>query len=187
MPNQSLLLTREPQWSVCRPVNYRHIPPAARSWLFEAGSITRRLRGTYGDAVNVTVLRQRWDKPFPTEIRLLGLARQRRCLVREVLLRSGGEPLVLARTVIPAATLRGAHRNLSRLGSRPLGEVIFADPRLQRLEMHVARVEAGDWSPRLHERVTINEPLWGRRTVYAIRHRQLLVSEFFLPELVSRC
>jgi chorismate--pyruvate lyase len=103
-----------------------------------------------------------------------------------VLLHSGGKPLVLARTVIPAHTLRGVHHNLSRLGSRPLGEVIFADPRLQRLEMHVANVKPGDWSRQLVEQVPINEPLWGRRTVYEIRRRQLLVSEFFLPELVER-
>lgn len=185
MPNQSLLFAKEPTWSVCRPINYRHIPLAAGSWLFEAGSITQRLRSIYGDTVGVIVLRQRWDKPFLGEKRLLGVAQQRRCLIREVLLHNAGKPLVLARTVMPAATLRGVHRNLSRLGSRPLGEVIFADPRLQRLEMHVAKVKPGDWSPRLLERAAIAEPLWGRRTLYAIRRRQLLVSEFFLPQLVG--
>jgi chorismate--pyruvate lyase len=186
LSKQSLLFAREPAWTVCRKGNYRHIPPAARSWLFEAGSITRRLRSGYGDALAVKVLRQHWGKPFPGEKRLLNQARQRRCLIREVLLHSGGKPLVLARTVMPSATLRGAHRNLTRLGSRPLGEVIFSYPDLQRLEMHVALVKPDDWSRQLATQVPIAEPLWGRRTVYAIHHRQLLVSEFFLPELVGR-
>ncbi|MGR8933765.1 MAG: chorismate--pyruvate lyase family protein [Gammaproteobacteria bacterium] len=183
MPNSSLLFVKEPQWSSSNSVSARQIPPKARTWLFEAGSITQRLRSVCSDEVLVTVLRQHWEKPFLGEKRLLGLPLQARCLIREVLLHSGGRPLVLARTVMPTATLRGVHRNLSRLGSRPLGEVIFADPRLQRLEMQVARLRCRDWSPQLLERVALSEPLWGRRTVYAIRDRHLLVSEFFLPEL----
>jgi chorismate--pyruvate lyase len=31
----------------------------------------------------------------------------------------------------------------------------------------------------------IDQPIWGRRTVYAIAQRQMLVSEFFLPEVLE--
>lgn len=167
------------------PLSYRNIPPATLSWLFEPGSITRRLRGIYGEDVGVKVLRQHWDLPFPGEARLLGVARRRRCLVREVLLHADGQPLVLARTIIPRSNLRGVHRNLTRIGSRPLGEVIFADPHLQRLEMQIAYVQPEAWASRLAAETPILAPLWGRRTVYAIRHRPLLVSEFFLPGLLE--
>lgn len=186
MYNRSILFAIEPQWSDCRPLNYRHIPSAAHSWLFEAGSITQRLRSIYGDSVRVKVLRQRWDKPFLGEKKLLGLAQQRRCLIREVLLHSDDTPLVLARTVIAAKTLRGSLRSLARLGNRPLGEVIFSYPHLERSEMQIARVKTSDWSPRLVEQIAMPEPLWGRRTVYAVHRRQLLVTEVFLPELISR-
>lgn len=185
MPNQSLLFAKEPAWSNCRRVNYRHIPYAVRSWLFEADSITKRLRAIYGDKINVKLLRQCWDKPFLGEKRLLQQAHRRRCLIREVLLQANDQPLVLARTVIPAQTLRGAHRNLSRLGSRPLGEVIFSYPMLERLEMQIVCVKPGAWARQLAVQIPVHEPIWGRRTVYAIRHRQLLVSEFFLSELLQ--
>mgnify|MGYP000277108523 CR=1 FL=1 len=87
-------------------------------------------------------------------------------------------------TIIPIKTLKGAQRNLSRLGNRPLGEVIFSYPKLQRLEMDVSCVKTTCWTEQLREKTRIIEPVWGRRTVYAIKHREMLVNEFFLPNLV---
>ena len=63
-------------------------------------------------------------------------------LIREVMLHSQGKPLLLARTVIPDETIKVAHRNLAHLGTRPLGEVIFSYPDLERLTMDLTLVEA---------------------------------------------
>jgi chorismate--pyruvate lyase len=94
----------------------------------------------------------------------------------------------VARSIIPARTLRGADRRLANLGSRPLGHILFADPRLQRLQLQLARIEPGDWQPEL---LTDQAPdqtpaasVWGRRSLYSLGpEHKLLVAEFFLPPL----
>lgn len=103
------------------------------------------------------------------------------------MLSTGNTPLIIARTVIPARTLRGTQRILSNLGNRPLGEVIFAYPKLQRLEMELTRIDQSNWSAQLTAKVPVPRALWGRRTVYAVQHRQLLVTEYFLPTLFYNC
>lgn len=185
MPIHSHLFLTEPAWRTSRPGCRRLIPASAQSWIYEPDSLTQRLRDYYGDAVSVAVLFQQRSRPFFSERRLLKLDNARHSLVREVLLYAEDRPLILARTVIPEKTLKGAQRNLARLGNRPLGEVIFSHPKLERLEMDITRVQPYNWSKSVRESYHLEQPLWGRRTVYALQHRQLLVSEFFLPEVLA--
>jgi len=97
-----------------------------------------------------------------------------------VLLHANGKPLVLARTILPAQTIRIAHRNLSHLGNRPLGEVIFAYPDLERRQRQFSLATPGNWSAALQTDTPVTQPIWGRRTVYAIHKQPMLVAEFFL-------
>lgn len=106
-------------------------------------------------------------------------------LTREVLIYAGNMPLLLARTIIPEETIKVAHRNLAHLGTRPLGEVIFLYPDLERITMDLAQIQPTAWTDKVISNVKINGPVWGRRTVYAIHNRPMLVSEFFLPEILS--
>jgi chorismate--pyruvate lyase len=94
-------------------------------------------------------------------------------------------PLVLARTIIPQKTVRSAQHNLSHLGNRPLGEVIFSYPKLERLALEIAKIPTNTWNPAIRQQAQIEQALWGRRTIYAINHHSLLVSEFFLPEILN--
>lgn len=185
MSTLSFLFVREPGWFQNRQGVRHCLPENVQSWTYEAGSLTRRLRDFYGDSVSVKILFHRWRTPFLSERRLLRVPEHRYCLTREVLLHAAGKPLILARTIIPEQTIKGAHRNLSHLGSRPLGEVIFSYPKLERLEMDIALIDPDTWTRNTIAAADINQPIWGRRTVYAIAHRQMLVSEFFLPEVLK--
>ena len=183
MTIRSVLLNKEPLWQENR-VGMRHtLPESVQSWTYESGSLTQRLRAVYGDKVAVTVLFQPWRVPFLTERKLLKLPEQRLCLTREVLLHIDNKPLILARTIIPAATIKIAS-SLAHLGTRPLGEVIFSYPKLERLAMDVTLIHPPIWTQNALTIAAIQQPIWGRRTVYAINHRQMLVSEFFLPEIL---
>ena len=179
-----MLFNQEPLWLENRLGTRHKMPETVQSWTYESGSLTQRLRAIYGNAVTVNVLFQQWRVPFLTERKLLGLHEQRICLTREVLLHANGKPLILARTIMPAATIKVANRSLSKLGSRPLGEVIFSYPQLERIAMDVTLINPNEWTPRALDVAYIKQPIWGRRTVYAIKHRQMLVSEFFLPEIL---
>jgi chorismate--pyruvate lyase len=99
-------------------------------------------------------------------------------------------PWVFARSLIPARTLRGRGRRLTQLGTRPLGQVLFTDPGVRRGPVEIARIAVGQ---RLHQQAFagLAEPpdaIWGRRSVFWIEERPLLVCEIFLPGLpVSAC
>lgn len=184
MTTNSVLFKQEPLWLENQQGTRHKLPEAVQSWAFESGSLTQRLRATYGNAVTVNVLFQQWRVPFLTERKALGLHERRVCLTREVLLHANGTPLILARTILPAATIKVANRSLSKLGTRPLGEVIFSYPQLERVAMDVTLININEWTLKALTVAHIQQPIWGRRTVYAIKHRQMLVSEFFLPEIL---
>ncbi len=116
--------------------------------------------------------------PRPEEARALGLAPRRFALIREVLLLGGGEPRVFARSVLPVATLTGRMRHLRHLDNRPLGDLLFRNASLKRGEIEVARVPGHRLPAGL---VDPAQRLWGRRSVFRLEGKPLLVSEIFLP------
>jgi chorismate lyase len=181
----SFLFNSEPLWLENRQGLRHKLPGNVQSWTYESGSLTRRLRSYYGDAVAVNVLLQHWNKPFLSERRLLKLPEHQYSLTREVLLHADGKPLILARTIIPKSTIKAAKSNLSRLGNRPLGEIIFSYPKLERIAMDITLIDPSTWTQSVIAEAGINQSIWGRRTVYAIAHKQMLVSEFFLPEILG--
>lgn len=185
MSRQSSLLKAEPSF---------HTPAAKLdalagsrllSWLTEKGSLTRRLRALAGDGFRVQVLREDWSKPFPGEARLLDLRTARSARVREVMLFAGERPLVLARSIIPQRTLLGRHSPLARLGTRPLGEWLFAHPALRRLSLEFCQVRPEMWCSESAALHCSGVALWGRRAHYRVARHPLLVCEFFLPDLLS--
>jgi chorismate lyase len=117
------------------------------------------------------------------EARLLHLDFRRYAFVREVHLLCGDQAWVFARSVIPPHTLTGRHRRLAHLGTRPLGAVLFADRSMRRGTVEITCLRPGQ---RLFEEATsvLDSPVqlvWGRRSVFFVAGRSLLVSEFFLP------
>ncbi|WP_428354754.1 chorismate--pyruvate lyase family protein [Methyloprofundus sp.] len=185
MSNISSLYPKEPVWFCNRLKSRLNIPENAASWIYESGSITQRLRDYYGPRVRVQVLNNSWQRAYISESRLLKTHPEKYTLTREVLLYAGDIPLVLARTIIPDPTIRSAHRNLSHLGNRPLGEVIFSYPRLERLALEITQLQTRQWRDSILEKAQIDQSIWGRRTIYAIHHHPLLVSEFFLAEILN--
>jgi chorismate lyase len=184
LTTKSFLFNREPLWKESRQGLRHKLPGNVQSWTYESGSLTQRLRNFYGDAVAVKVLLQRWHIPFLSERRLLKLPEHHYTLTREVLLHANGKPLILARTIIPASTIKVVKSNLSHLGNRPLGEVIFSYPKLERIAMDVTLIGPPTWTQPAITEAGIDQSIWGRRTVYAIAHKHMLVSEFFLPEVL---
>ncbi|MDX1695572.1 MAG: chorismate lyase [Ketobacteraceae bacterium] len=153
------------------------VPRAYRDWLFDAGSLTRRLvQATNGD-FRVQVLRQYHGPPMMDEQTALGVGHRTLPFIREVNLMCHGEPWVYARTVIPRSTQEGPGRYLTRLGNKPLGVALFNDPNIRRGEIHVKQLPADalDWG------TPITQPIWGRHSLFYLYGEPLLISEYFLP------
>jgi len=146
-------------------------PQRWQYWLHDQRSLTAQLRQLSGGQLTVELLNQRVGLPNSSEQRQLQLAPRQWAMVREVILCGGGQPWVFARTVVPLQTLSGPLRHLRQLGSRPLGEALFAQPTLLRSSFEIADCRRFTTSAGAH---------WGRRSRFTVLGRPLLVAEVFL-------
>jgi chorismate lyase len=176
----------EPDWGDWRSQRLREVPAGMQAWLRDTGSLTRRVMLACGEGCfRVRLLHQGWVPPLNSERRLLRTRRGVVMLIREVELLCDEAPWVFARTLIPATSLQRSARRLSRLGEKPLGAVLFSDPKVHRGATQIACLRPKhplfdaacahlDGRPDL---------LWGRRTLFYLQGRPLLVNEIFLPAL----
>lgn len=173
----------EPSWVPAHRVDAHYPDAETRSWLSDESSLTRRLqRLCGGDGFRVEVLRQGRETPMVNEAQSLGMPLRRLAWVREVCLCCGDTPWVFARTVIPLSTLTGSRAHLARLGNRPLGAVLFADPTMSREPMEVTRLARPDRVfPYFDGQPWGQQPIRGRRSRFCLDGLPLLVSEYFLP------
>lgn len=158
------------------------IPTDVASWLFDPESLTARLISTCNGRFSVKLLSVQRCTPTPDEIQALKLRYRSHAIIRQVLLYCDNTPWVYARTVIPMTSLRGALQGLVKLGTKPLGAVLFADKSMQRSEIEFTMVShkhpCYSWTGFKGKR-----DIWGRRSVFRLSNKPLLVSEFFLPDL----
>jgi chorismate--pyruvate lyase len=174
------------RFTVWRPVTTRppqSLPPRTRASLLDTGSLTARLKARCGPAFHVELLALQ-DITLDHDLsRLLGLPRGAPAQVREVHLCGAQCRLVFAQSVLPYQSLQGRWRRLLRLGTKPLGQVLFSDRRVRRGELQIACLQPG---MRLYQRASagLDAPpaqLWGRRSLFELPRGPVLVCEFFLP------
>ncbi len=175
----------EPGWADLRRIHKARVPARVDGWLRDRGSLTARVIRACPGRFRVELIRQGWGKPCYSEACLLGMRRGEIAIVREVELYCGDRPWVFARTLIPASSLRGSMRRLTRLGNRPLGAVLFSDPGVVRGRTQAARILPRH---RLFQAAVAHlrqrpAGIWGRRTLFLLDGRPILVNELFLPEI----
>ncbi|OYT98093.1 MAG: chorismate--pyruvate lyase [Burkholderiales bacterium PBB1] len=163
---------------------------ALRAWLLSDGSLSRRLAQTFG-GFRVQLLGQGTAPATAEELRVLrrhgtGRCRLQRCHVREVVLWGDGQPLVHARSVLPAVQARLTWRAVRGLGHRPLADLLFG-----LRAAHCDRLGGQSTAPLLARRLAhrlgwSTHPLWCRRSVFTRRGVPLLVTEWFAPATRDR-
>jgi chorismate--pyruvate lyase len=154
------------------------------AWLADSGSLTAGLITLSGGDFRVEVQRQHLAIPHLSEQRALGMRRPLLAMVREVVLIGEGKPWVFARSLLPVASLCGKLRHLRKQTNRPLGAFLFSQPHLQRSAISIARIN--DRHGYVPARLSGGKTLWGRRSVFYLDTKPLLVSEVFLPEFCNR-
>ncbi len=176
-------LSIKQRWFRRRQLFSKHVPAEVKAWLFDPASLTARLKQKCSDGFRVELLSQALQKPRLDEFKVLGMETGSYALVRQVRLCCGPACWVYARTVIPFSTLTGKQRIYANLGTRPLGAMLFADRTMQRDEVMVTS-QAGEQLP---EGLGLEEQdiVWGRRSVFRVDGKPLLVSEYFLPALFA--
>ena len=65
--------------------------------------------------------------------------------------------------------------------------MLFKDPTLQRSAFEIARLQRGDrWHAKAqHVIQDILPDLWARRSLFSLRGNSLLLTEIFLPDIVT--
>ena len=192
MPALPRHFKRIPFWITVDYASIVHMPHAMRDWLLDSASLTLRIKSYCQNnqlgCFSVRLLSQGMAIPSNDEVQRLKIKNRRYALIREVVLYCGETPLIYARTVIPVNTLTGPQRRLGHLGSRPLGEFLFAQPELQRDVMEIAQVKPGHQLYDSALNCIAQNPgyFWARRSVFRLGKKPLLVAEVFLPEVTTK-
>ena len=182
---QQTTASLEPNWGDWHRQRVSVIPRMVLDWLKDEGSLTKRLIQHSPGKFQVRLLRQDWGKALYSEQLQLGIRRGERAMIREVALCSDATPWVFARSLIPATSLRGSARRLAHLGEKPLGAILFADRNVHRGETQIARILPRHplFTSATHHLEQKPKELWGRRTLFYIADKPLLVNEVFLPAI----
>ncbi|MDP5292817.1 chorismate lyase [Oceanimonas sp. CHS3-5] len=157
------------------------ISPALCDWLYESGSLTRRLR-RHCSTFDVHVLADSVLRPLTPDQAAWLQADQGYC--REVLLLCDGEPWVYATSLYSPAT-QAALPALSGLGTKALGELMFEATDLKRTPFELAELTPAEFR-RLLARTGLHAtapdmPPWARRSALSTGAARVLVTELFLP------
>jgi chorismate--pyruvate lyase len=176
-------LTIQQRWFQRCQLFSKHVPAPIQAWLFDPASLTARLKQRCTAGFRVEVLSQAMEKPRLDEFKALGMGTGSYALVRQVRLCCGSDCWVYARTVIPFSTLKGKQRIYANLGTRPLGAMLFADRTMLRDEVMVTSLAGSQLPAGLG--LENQDTVWGRRSVFRVGGKPLLVSEYFLPALLA--
>jgi len=155
-------------------------------FLFQKGSLTRFIQQHCKGVFNIELITESWTQAMPEETQLLSLPDNETPFIRESRLKCDNQALVYARTVIPKKTLAGKNQKLTKLGTTPLGDVLFNDETTYRTDMCYAKIHVGC---QLHSEATkelnITSELWGRQSLFYTEQQPLLITEIFLPAILQ--
>lgn len=152
------------------------------NWLLDPNSLTARLKNHCSE-FRVEVLGQQITQCSVDEANE-DIAIGEDVLVREVLLFCDNKPHVFARSLLPLKSLTGEEKKLAELGEQPLGQVLFNDPNLVRKGMEVTCFKQPSTLSNLVNQLGLSNStsLWGRRSVFVLRNKPIMVAEVFLPD-----
>lgn len=152
--------------------------------LFHTGSLTRYIETECNSALQVELKSESWQQPLQEEADKLNVDSSEQAFVRESWLKTNNQYLIYARSIVPKQTYAQFETQLDKLGTRPLGELLFADASGYRAEMRYARVP--------HDCLLFDATvdhndnkgtLWARQSLFYIKEQPLLILEVFLPSI----
>lgn len=170
--------------------DWQNLPPASlntyvSNWLLEPSSLTTRLQN-HCDKFRVEVLGQEVID-CPEEEACDVIIAGKPVLSREVVLYCDDVPHVFARSLLPISSLTGEQAELAKLGTKPLGQVIFNNPSLKRELIQIGCFSSQTSVGKLCQELQLEQlhDLWGRRSLFYIDDKPLMVAEVFLPQAVA--
>lgn len=189
-------------WHSLTPAVRQDLPVQVRDWIALETSMTARIGQVVDRPIDVEVLRQVQAGLYPDEAQYFAESSDQLSdqpsdqppeqasappVVREVCLSAEGQPYLIARTALTSHKLQ-THPTIVELGNKALGTLLFAGPKPC---PYTARdyAELRQGHPlfdlvRLRD-TSDQEAYWARRTLFWLFDEPLLVTEIFLPALIS--
>ena len=150
-------------------------------WLLDRHSLTERLK-SHCQHFRVEVLGQT-IAPCSAREANEDIHAGEQVLIREVLLYCDDIPQVFARSLMPLTSLTGEQQQLAHLGTQSLGQVLFNHPDLIRKGIEISAFDQHSSVGKLSQYLdlAVNDNLWGRRSVFVLEQKPVMVAEVFLP------
>lgn len=182
------------QWQAPSTEHLSLLSESLKSWLLDEGSLTARLKSRCQEFEVKVVGEQQQLCSAAEACNLIKVGEP--ILVREVILYCDNVPQVFARSLLPLTSLTGQENVLAHLGNQPLGQVLFNNPSLQRLRLELSvftkdssvgilatKLVAKHSNDKISASASITEKtdLWGRRSIFMLENKPLMVAEVFLP------
>lgn len=144
-----------------------------RKWLLDTGSLTQNVKDLAPGRFSLQLLDRRFDRPSLSECTALNIPPRHEAYIREVTLCVDNQPHIYARSIIPRSTFTASERQLLKLNNKPLGEFLFAHKHMRRGPIEIKQGQLN------------GETVWGRRSIFYVNNKPLLVCEYFLPSLLQ--
>ena len=164
--------------------NHPKISDRVKKCLLDNGSLIQYLEDKIAVKISPLLKNQRWNKPCPAESKILRLRSGGYGFIRETLLISDKQPLVFARTVIPPNTLPHTPK-LTYFGEKPLGHLLFSNKYTYRKTIAIGTLKK---LPTVNGQTPCQSTdgvIWGRRSIFYIKSKPLLLTEILLPETIQ--
>lgn len=153
-----------------------------RDIFFDAGSMTKKIKELSNDQMSVTVLDHSWQKPHESERKILS---QQNVwgIGREVVLSGINVPWIYARSFFPMDVVKAHGQQFTGLGQRPLGEILFSDPRISRSDYSIACLLPGhrEYQVAADAFKLYPEFMWARRSQFYLPSGAIVLLEVFSP------
>lgn len=188
-------ITLTGQWQSPRTLGFSSLSTPLKDWLLDEGSLTARLKN-HCDNFQVKIIGEQQQPCSAAEsCDLIKVGEP--VIVREVILYCDDVPQVFARSLLPLASLTGEEQILANLGEQPLGQVLFNNPSLQRLRLELSSFDSNSSVVALAAKLAAQhasnsslvkastipkQELWGRRSIFMLENKPLMVAEVFLPD-----
>lgn len=159
-------------WQTLTPMPRSVVDNPWRSWLLDTGSLTQNVKNLAPGRFSLQLLDRRFDRPSLSECKALSIQPRHEAYIREVTLCVDQQAQIYARSIIPRSTLTASERQLLKLNTKPLGEFLFAHKHMRRGPIEIK------------QGMLNGETVWGRRSIFYVNDKPLLVCEYFLPSLL---
>jgi len=149
--------------------------------LTEKGSLTDLFTNLMGQPPRLNCLAQGRGPVSRQEGYVLNIGPRVFAHIREITMGTQAKDWLFARTVMPSQTLTGKARRLKKMGSTPLGKVLFGSLNADRVQMNLDLVFANEvglegWD------IPSDFPLWQRTSLFELKTGPLLINEILLPD-----